>query len=413
MKKILKMRENLNASIDIGTNKIKAAIGINFKERTKIIGIGTYPSIGVHKGTIVNITSVVECIKKAYEEAELMAGVKNRSVLVNVSDINTKSINTHGVVNIKKEVKFKDIENAKISAKNLSKINVNDFFLHIVDKNYSIDGQNEILNPLGMIGNKLKVNVHIIFTQRTNINNIAKCIFKAGLRPVGFIASHLASSISVLSEDEKQMGVALVDMGAGVSKIVIFLKGGLYHTAVIPVGGTHFINDVAVGLRISFKEAQGILEKYGCALPNLVHENEKITLPTNYNRKSRTIFRRNLCEIIEPRAEETMNLIYQEIAKNNLSDKIGAGLVLTGGLSKLEGLLEMSEFLFELPIRKGYPQEVEGLSDIVSGPDYSTLLGMLNFNRFKDYYFLSQNDDLIYKEPFLVNMKHKIEEMFK
>lgn len=365
------------AGLDIGSSKVALVIGQQTQDGLEVIGVGNAPCNGIRQGVVVNIESTIEAIQKAREEAELMAGSKISHVWVGVGGPHIRSFDSKGMVAIKtKEVTSQDIDRVIEAAKAVV-VPADREVLHVLPREYKIDEQEGICDPTGMSGVRLEAAVHIITGGHTALHNLAKCIERAGLTVSGFVLSQLASSMSILSDDEKNLGVAVVDMGGSTCDMVLFQQGSVAHTCHIPVGGSHFTQDVAVGLRTPQANAEELKRKFGCALTSLVNESETIEVVGVGGRKARTVLRRNLCEVIEPRAEETLNLINLELHRSNMLPRLGSGVVLTGGASLLDGIVEMGEFIFDIPVRRGTPQGVGGLTDVVRSPAFATGVGLL------------------------------------
>lgn len=343
----------------------------------EIVGLGTAPSNGIRQGVVVNVESTIEAIAKAREEAELMAGYRVQDVYLAVGGSHVKSFDSRGMIAIRnREVKADDIARVIEAAKAVA-VPSDRQVLHVLPREYKIDEQSGISDPIGMSGVRLEANVHIITAGQTALQNIIKCAEKAGLQVRGLVLQQLASSLAVLSEDERKLGVSVVDIGGGTSDIMTYVSGAVAHTATIPVGGAHFTQDVAMGLRTPQAAAELVKKKFGCAIADIVDENETIEVEGVGGRKPRALLRRDLCEVIEPRAEETVLLIWQEIRRSGLANQIGSGIVLTGGASLLEGLCEMGEFICEVPVRRGVPERIGGLTDVVKSPEFATTVGLL------------------------------------
>ncbi len=376
----------LIAGLDIGSTKVSIVIGTptlltnaNGVEEIHldIVGLGQAPNTGIRQGVVVNVEATIEAITKAREEAELMSGYKIDDVFVGVGGSHVKSFDSRGMVAIRnKEVKADDIERVIEAAKAVA-VPADREVLHVLPREFKIDEQTGIFDPVGMSGVRLEANVHIVTAGQTALQNIIKCAEKSGLRVRGLVLQQLASALSVLSEDEKKLGAAVVDMGGGTCDIVVYAAGSVAFTSTVPIGGQHFTQDIAMGLRTPQTSAETVKKKYGCAIADLVDSNETIEVEGVGGRKPRALLRHDLCEVIEPRAEETMALIWQEIRKSGLANQIGSGLVLTGGACQMEGLLEMGEFIADMPVRRGSAVNVGGLSDIVRGPDCSTVVGLM------------------------------------
>lgn len=371
-------KENIVVGLDIGTTKICAVVGeVVEGNRIDIIGIGTSPSRGLRKGVVTNIESTVESIKKAVEEAELMAGVEINSVYAGIAGGHIKSFNSRGVIAIKtKEVTHADI-NRVIDAAKAVAIPLDREVLHVIPQEFIIDDQDGIKEPLGMSGVRLEVEVHIVTGAVTSVQNIIKSVNRAGLHVIDIILQPLASSEAVLTPDEKELGVAVVDIGGGTTDIATFAHGSLLHTAVLGIGGNHLTNDVAVGLRTPASEAEKIKTKYGCALTVMVKEDETIEVPSVGGRPPRVVSRQVLSEIIEPRAEEIFGLVQRELKKTGYEEMVASGAVITGGAALMEGMTEIGEKMMDMPVRRGMPSNIGGLVDVVSNPMYSTAVGLI------------------------------------
>lgn len=368
---------NLVVGLDIGTTKICAIVGEITEEGINIIGIGTHPSSGLRKGVVINIESTVASIKKAVEEAELMSGVEINSVYTGIAGGHIKGFNSHGVVALKdREVQKSDVQRVIDAAKAVA-IPLDREVIHIVPQEYVIDDQDGIKDPMGMSGVRLEAKVHIVTGAISSAQNIIKCCNSAGLNVSDIVLQQLASSASVLTRDEKELGVALVDIGGGTTDIAIFSGGALVHTAVLSLGGNHITNDIAVGLRTPNNEAEKIKCKHGCAMSSMIDRDDTIEVPSVGGRKPRIISRQVLTDIIEPRAEELFALVHREIIKSGYEDLLASGVVITGGQSIMEGMTEMSEFIFDLPVKRGLPIGIGGLKDVVHSPMYSTGVGLV------------------------------------
>ncbi len=367
----------LIVGLDIGTTKVAAIVGEITDDGIDIIGIGSHPSRGLRKGVVINIESTVESIKKAIAEAELMAGCDITSVYAGIAGGHIKGINSHGIVAIKdREVRETDVHRV-IDAAQAVAIPLDREVIHVIPQEYIVDGQDGIKEPMGMSGVRLEAKVHIVTAAVTSAQNIVKCANRCGLNVNDIILQPLASAESVLTNEEKELGVALVDIGGGTTDIVIFSEGAIVHTSVLTLGGNHVTNDVAVGLRTPAAEAERIKQKYGCALASMVQKEETIEVPSVGGRKPRVLSRQILAEIIEPRAEEIFNLVQQEIIKSGLEDRISSGIVLTGGSVILEGMPELAEQVFNMPVRRGAPRGIGGLVDVVKSPMYATGVGLV------------------------------------
>lgn len=376
-------KKDIVVGLDIGTTKICCIVGEVVESGPRptidIIGIGTAPSHGLRKGVVVNIDSTVESIGKAVEEAELMAGVEISSVYTGIAGGHIKSFNSSGVVAVKdKEIQPNDVQRVIDAAKAVA-IPLDREVIHIIPQEYIVDDQDGIRDPIGMSGVRLEGKVHIVTGAVSSAQNIIKCANKAGLNVAEICLEPIASSEAVLANDEKELGVALIDIGGGTSDLAIFREGAVVHTSVLALGGNHITNDVAVGLRTPQHEAEMIKVQYGCALSSLVKPDETIEVPGVGGRKPRVVSRRLLAEIIEPRVEEIFMLIQREIMKSGYQDILSGGIVITGGCSLLEGLPELAEFIFEMPVKRGVPLEVGGLRDVVQSPKFATGVGLLKY----------------------------------
>lgn len=377
-----KTDRDLIVGLDIGTSKIAAIVGeVNEDGEIEVIGVGTHPSRGLKKGVVVNLETTVQSIQRAVEEAELMAGCRIHSVFAGIAGSHIVSMNSHGVVAIKdKEVMQSDVDRVIDSARAVA-IHADMKILHILPQEFVIDRQEGIKEPVGMSGIRLEAGVHIVFGAVSAVQNIVKCIRRCGLEVEDIILEQLASSTSVLTEDEKNLGVCLVDIGGGTTDIAVFTDGAIRHTAVIPIAGDQVTNDIAVALRTPTLHAEEIKIKHACALTQLASLADTIDVPSIGDRPVRQISRLNLAEIVEPRYEELLQLVHQELRRSGLEDLVAAGVVLTGGSARVEGLTELAEEIFHMPVRLGTPQYVTGMSDVIRNPALSTGVGLLLFGR--------------------------------
>lgn len=370
-------KDNLVVGLDIGTTKICAIVGEISPEGIDIVGIGSHPSKGLRKGVVINIDSTVASINKAIEEAELMAGCEIHSVYAGIAGGHIRGFNSHGIVAVKdKEVKSTDVDRVIEAAKAVA-IPMDREVLHVLPQEFIVDEQDGIRDPIGMSGVRLEAKVHIVTGAVTSAQNIVKCCNRCGLNVSDIVLEQLASGESVLSADEKELGVAMIDIGGGTTDLVIYSQGSIKHTAVLALGGNHLTNDIAVGIRTPTIEAEEIKHRYGCAVASLVSREEMIEVPSVGGRKPRTISRQLLCEIIEPRLEEIFMLVKREIDKSGYADILASGIVLTGGTSIIEGAPELAERVFDMPVRRGMPQGIGGLVDVVSSPIYATGVGLV------------------------------------
>ncbi|MEE2987712.1 MAG: cell division protein FtsA [Nitrospinota bacterium] len=366
--------------LDIGTTKICCIIGeVAHGDQVDIIGLGQHPSRGLRKGVVVNIDGTVESIKSAVEEAELMAGCEIDSVFVGIAGGHINSLNSHGIIAAKgKEINQKDVDRVIEAAKAIA-IPMDREVIHVLPQEYIVDNQEGIKTPLGMAGVRLEAKVHIVTAAVTSAQNIVKCVNKAGLGVQDIVLEQLASSESVLSHDEKELGVALIDIGGGTSDLAIFYQGSIKHTSVLTIAGSQMTNDIAIGLRTPNQEAEKIKHTYGCALSSMVRENETIKVPSVKGRDSKTVSRQILSEIIEARSRELFEMMNNEISLSGYRDIIFSGVVLTGGASSMQGMEDLAEEIFQLPVRVGVPSEMGGLIDVVNNPMYATSTGLIQY----------------------------------
>jgi cell division protein FtsA len=365
--------------LDIGTTKICAIVGQITETGLDIVGLGSRPSTGLRKGAVINIDSTVEGIQKAIEEAELMAGCHIHDVYIGVAGSHVRSFNSSGVVSVKgKEIDVHDVERVIDAAKAIA-IPADRQVIHLIPQDFIIDGQDGIKEPVGMNGVRLEGKIHIVTANSSSTQNLIKCSNRSGLHVKELVLEPIASAEAVLSEDEKELGVALVDIGGGTSDICIFVGGALVHTGVINIGGNHITNDVAVGMRTPQVEAEKIKIRHGCCMKELIAPEETIEVPGVGGRQPRIVARRLLAEIIEPRVEEMFQLIKAEIEKTGYTDLIGSGVVMTGGCSMLEGMPELAELVFDMPVKRGFPSGMGGMRDIVNSPKYATGVGLLKY----------------------------------
>jgi cell division protein FtsA len=365
--------------LDIGTTKICCIVGEVTPEGIDVIGIGQHASRGLRKGVVINIESTVASIRKAVEEAELMAGCEIDSVFAGIAGGHIRGFNSQGVVAVKdKEVRAGDIARVLDAARAIN-IPQDREILHVLPQEYIIDEQDGIKEPLGMSGVRLEAKVHIVTAAVSSAQNIVKCCGRTGLSVADIILEPLASAEAVLAEEEKELGVALVDVGGGTTDVAIFANGAIQHTSVIPLGGNHLTNDIAVGLRTPMQEAERIKIKYGSAQGQLLDKDETIEVPSVGGRAPRVLSRRILCEIVEPRVEELFQLVQREIQKAGQEDLLASGVVLTGGSTLLHGMPELAEEVLGLPVRRGIPRNIGGLVDVVRSPQHATAVGLLHY----------------------------------
>jgi cell division protein FtsA len=375
-----KIEKNLIVGLDIGTSKVVAIVGeVTPDGEIEVIGIGSHPSRGLKKGVVVNIESTVQSIQRAVEEAELMAGCQIHSVYAGIAGSHIRSLNSHGIVAIRdKEVTGADVERV-IDAARAVAIPADQRILHILPQEFIIDNQEGIREPIGMSGVRLEAKVHMVTGAVSAAQNIIKCVRRCGLEVDDIILEQLASSNAVLTDDEKELGVCLVDIGGGTTDMAVFTEGAIRHTAVIPIAGDQVTNDIAVALRTPTQHAEEIKIKYACALTQLASPDETIEVPSVGDRAARRLARQTLAEVVEPRYEELFTLVQAELRRSGFEDLCAAGIVLTGGSAKMEGVIDLAEEIFHMPVRLGLPQYIAGLVDVVRNPIYSTGVGLLLF----------------------------------
>ena len=384
-------RSNVIVGLDIGTTKTTAVVGEVTETGINIIGVGTSLAKEIRKGTVVNIDSMVESIKTAVEEAEHMSGCRINSVYVGISGSHVKGQNSLSIVSIKgREVSENDVQRAIEAAKAIA-IPVGREIMHILPQSYVIDGQEGIKDPIGMSGVRLEAKVHIVTGATSAIQDIVKSVNRVGLDIDDVVLEQLAAGEAVLSSDEKDLGVVLLDIGGANTSVTIFSEGSIKHTAILPVGGNYLTSDISTGLRTPLGDAEKIKLKYGCALTSMIPKDETINVPSLGGREDREVSRQILGRIIEPRMEEILNLAYKEVVRFGFEDLLAAGVVLTGGTSLLYGITELAEQIFDMPARKGIPIGIGGLSDIVNSPAHAIGVGLIIYGN-------SQLDgDSIYK----------------
>lgn len=370
-------KDSLVVGLDIGTTKICTVVGEVASGQANIIGIGTFPSKGIRKGVVINIESTVQSIKKAVEEAELMADCHITSVYAGIAGGHIKGINSHGVIAVKnREITSNDVKRV-IDAASAVAIPMDREVIHIIPQEFIVDDQDGIKDPVGMSGVRLEGRVHIVTGAITSAQNIVKCANRAGLDVDDIVLEQLGSSDAVLTPEEKELGAAIVDIGGGTTDLVIFSSGAIKHTAVFALAGNHITNDISVGLRTPVEEAEKIKIRYGCALASLVRKDETIEVPSVGGRKPRILSRQTLAEIIEPRVEEILSLVRDELVKMGYGNLLASGVILTGGSAILEGIPELAEQVFNLPVRRGTPIGIGGLVDLVNSPIYATGVGLV------------------------------------
>jgi cell division protein FtsA len=372
--------------LDLGTTKISTVVGQLIESpqsesgfQVKILAVGKAPSQGIKKGVIVNIDATVEGMRKSIEEAELMAGVDISKVVIGVGGSHIKGLNSTGVVGIKgREIERGDIERV-IDAARAVAIPADRTSLHVLPQEFKVDDQDGIRDPLGMMGTRLESKVHIVTAAQSALQNIVRCCQRVNITPVGYVLQPLASAKAVLSHDETELGVALIDIGGGTTDIAIFQNGSIVHTAVLPLGGSHVSQDLAIGLRTPQLEAERLKILSGCALKTMISSSETVEVPSVGGRPARVVDRKLIGEIIEPRLEEILQLANREIISSGYADVLGAGVVLTGGSTLMPGVIELSEFIFDLPVKRAMPEGLIGFSDLVASPIYSTGVGLVHW----------------------------------
>ena len=379
---VTKNDKQMIVGLDIGTSKIVAIIAeIDGDGALELIAIGTHPSHGLKKGVVINIDSTVNSIQKAIDEAEQMANVQVKSVFAGIAGSHIRSLNSHGIVAIRdQEVQSDDVDRVLDAARAVA-IPAEQRILHVLSQEFVIDDQQGIRQPIGMSGVRLEAKVHLVTGSISATQNIAKCIRRCNLDVEDVILEQLASSLSVLTEDEKELGVLLVDMGGGTTDIAIFTEGAIRHTAVIPIAGDQVTNDIAVAFRTPTQFAEQIKLKHACALRQLASPDEMIEVPGVGDRSARRLARQTLAEVVEPRYEELLSLVQSELRRSGFEESCAAGVVLTGGTSKMEGVIELAEEIFHLPVRLGVPQHVTGLAEVVRNPIHATGVGLLLFGQ--------------------------------
>jgi cell division protein FtsA len=382
-----KTDKSLVVGLDIGTSKIVAIVGeLQVDGTVEVVGIGSSPSRGLKRGVVVDIESTVQSIQRATEEAELMAGCQIQSVYAGIAGSHIRSLNSHGVVAIRdKEVTESDVERVLDAARAVA-VPTDQRILHVLPQEYVIDNQDGIRHPVGMSGVRLEARVHLVTGAVSAAQNIVKCINRCGLAVDDLILQPLASSYAVINDDEKELGVCLVDIGAGTTDIAVFTEGAIRHTAVIPIAGDQATNDIAVALRTPTQYAEEIKMKYACALTQLAAAEETIQVPSVGDRPPRRLARQTLAEVVEPRYEELFSLVHAELRRSGYEDLIATGIVLTGGAAKMEGAVDLAEEVFHAPVRLGVPEYVTGLSDVVRNPVHATGVGLLLYGSQEEIY---------------------------
>ncbi len=390
----------LVVGLDIGTTKICAIVGeVQSDGNVDIIGIGTSPSRGLRRGVVINIESTVSSIRRAIEEAEMMAGCEIKSCYIGIAGGHIKGINSHGIVAVKeKEIRQDDIRRV-IDAARAVVIPLDREVIHILPQEFIVDNQDGIKEPLGMSGMRLEAKVHLVTAACSSAQNLIKCANQTGLDVADLVLQPLASALAVLAEDEKDLGVVLVDIGGGTTDIAVFANGSIVHTAVLALAGNHITNDIAIGLRTPAPEAERLKIKHGCAMASMVDKDEMIEVPSVGGRSPRNLSRQILCEIIEPRVEEIFSLVKREIQRSGYEELLASGAVITGGSTIMEGMPELAEDVLGMPVRRGVPEKVQGLVDVVRSPVYATGVGLVHYGRshLNHRFFPSRPDRNLYK----------------
>lgn len=372
-------RERYLVGLDVGTSKVAAIVAEAADDGSlDIVGIGASDARGVRRGAVVNVELAVDSIRKAIDEAELTAGVEIDSVYLGLSGAHAKGFNSRGVVAVagkNREITRDDVRRAIEAAKAVALPSGREI-LHVLPQDFVVDEQDGVVVPIGMTGSRLEINVHIVTGAQTPIQNVVACVNRAGVAVKETVLEQLAASEAVLTPDEKELGVALVDIGGGTTSVAIFERGSLWHTGTVTVAGDHFTNDIAVGLRTPIPEAERIKRKSGCALSSMVDEDETVEVASVGGRQPRVMARRILSEILQPRAEEIFHLLWDEIRRAGCEKSLNSGIVLTGGGANLDGMAEIAEQIFDLQVRRGHPADVGGLADHINTPTFATVVGL-------------------------------------
>ena len=370
-------KNSIVVGLDIGTSKVCAVVGEMTENGVEIIGVGCHTSQGLRKGVVINIEGTVNSVKKAVEEAGMMAGCEIHTVYTSISGGHIKAFNSHGIVAVKnKEVTPRDLERV-IDAARAVAIPMDRDVIHVLPQDYIIDDQDGIRDPLGMSGVRLEAKVHIVTGAATSAQNIVKCCNRTGLTVAEMVLAPLAAAEAVLTDEERELGVVLIDVGGGTTDIAIYHDGTVKHTAVVGIGGNHVTNDIAAGLRTPFNDAERIKQRYGHAKASMIAGDERVEVPSVAGKCAGSVSRQILCEIIEPRLEEIFELVQKEVAKCGFEGALTSGIVITGGSMLLPGAVEMAERSFGLPVRLGVPVHVRGLVDIIGNPTYATGVGLV------------------------------------
>ena len=372
--------EKYVVALDVGTSKVCVLVGeVNDRAQLEIIGKGTSPMKGTRRGNIINLDQAIDAVKKAIDEAEVMAGLQIETAYVGIAGDHIRSVNSRGVVSVTgrhREISREDIERVIEASKSIN-IPAELELLHVIPREFVVDGQDGIHDPLGMTAARLEANVHIVTGARTHNQNVLTCVNKAGIAVQEIVLEQLAAAEAVLTQDEREMGVLLMDLGAGTTDYAVFLEGNVVHTNVLPVGAGHFTSDISVVLRTPMEDAERIKKRYGCALGSLVTDDDPIEVPTVGGRAPKILSRHELTNILEPRAAEIARLVYRDLEKVGLEKEIRSGVVVVGGGAEMDGVVEMVEQVFNQQARKGVPRGLAGLSDTVAGPEWAAAAGLL------------------------------------
>ncbi len=381
--------EDIIVGLDIGTTKTCAVIGRQDENnQIEVSGVGVAPSTGLKNGIIVNIDNTAAAIQKAIEDAELMAGYEVSGVFVGISGQHVKGQNSRGVVaitNRNRTISHTEVKRV-VEAAQAIVIPVDREIMHVLSREFSVDDQTGIKDPIGMSGVRLEAEVHIVTGATASIQNMMKAVDRAGFQYHDVVFNPLASADAVIGQDEKELGVVLVDIGGGTTDIVVYMEGGVTYSSVLSVGGIHVTNDISIGLRTPLESAEMIKRKYGCAVLDLVDASETVEVPSVGGRAPRRLFRQELTQIIEPRMTEIMEMVEHELVKSGKKDMLAAGVVITGGGSMIDGAIEAGERVFNMPVRIGTPQNIVGLKDVVATPQYANGVGLLKYGIRMDRY---------------------------
>lgn len=401
--------------LDIGTSKVVAVAGeVGDDGNIELIGLGSAASYGVKRGVIVNIESTVQAIRQAINEVELKIGYPINAVYTDISGSHIRSLNSHGVVAIRNKAVTQDDVERVIDAARTVAIPADQEILHVLPQEFVIDKQDSILDPIGMAGVRLEANVHMVTCASSASQNVRKCVERCGLTVSDIILQPLASSYAVLTSDERELGVCLIDIGGGTTDIAVFAAGSICHTAIIPIAGDQITNDIAVALRTPTQHAEAIKIQYACALTQLARSDESLEVPSVGDRGTRSLKRHTLAEVVQPRYEELLGLVQAELRRSGFEDQVAAGFVLTGGSAKMEGVVELAEEVFHAPVRLGIPQYVTGFSEVIQNPLYATGVGLLLYGQKNPPYGLKDRirGGQHPLSPWLIKLKSWLKENF-